>query len=593
MASSTLLLDERFDAEDPRFFDELVASTADKKLASFAERWVRDARPFARRMMLAYVDDGCDREGHRALVKRLFKHAEKEGDDELLGHFLVAFDRLLGRRVETIQKWDWRSRSETTVTRFARDVRGEKVPFYARLPQPERKEPHPYARGVTITKPAVPGFFRFSRATRSYLARRAWRYFRELGERDEARYGKAIRAALALYRDEHLAEPVHLLDAWGLLHALYGGSAVLDFDPRGAKIVPGATLGELGPAPAFPGAWENAFDDILGLLRAEARTVRLFALDRLRALYAKDLAALSPARLGALLDAPDDEARALGAELFEKAEGLERVTVSDWLVLFRHPDPGVLPLVAKAAARALRSDRLALADAITLTCARPLPIAELGLAWLREKLPRERDRAATLRALALVARAENERVRGPAVDLFVAELEREDARLPADLVTALTRDLFDAPHGDARARAAALLERSPRLRDETAIWAALAETPYPDARSFLLRHLAERQKLLLADERRALFASTILAVHGGSRDKRAALRQIAERLVASPAEAKTLLPLAAIALRSVREPERRAAIAAIGRAAFHAPELRAAIARDLPELGISSLGNPE
>jgi hypothetical protein len=40
----------------------------------------------------------------------------------------------------------------------------------------------------------------------------------------------------------------------------------------------------------------------------------------------------------------------------------------------------------------------------------------------------------------------------------------------------------------------------------------------------------------------------------------------------------------AIALRSVREPERRAALAAIGKAAFLQPCLRQPIAKHIPEL---------
>lgn len=45
---------------------------------------------------------------------------------------------------------------------------------------------------------------RFSRRTRTYLCRRAFRYFRALARKDAARYGHAIRAALLLYRDANL-----------------------------------------------------------------------------------------------------------------------------------------------------------------------------------------------------------------------------------------------------------------------------------------------------------------------------------------------------------------------------------------------------
>jgi hypothetical protein len=77
-------------------------------------------------------------------------------------------------------------------------------------------------------------------------------------------------------------------------------------------------------------------------------------------------------------------------------------------------------------------------------------------------------------------------------------------------------------------------------------------------------------------------------VHRGGRAKRGALQQIAERIARRPVEAEALLPLLAVALRSVRAPERRTALAAVARAALREPRLRAAIARALPELEISS-----
>src|SRR5205823_5641693 len=106
---------------------------------------------------------------------------------------------------------------------------------------------------------------RFSRATRRYLARRAFGYFRKTGKSDPARVGRAMRIALPLYRDANLDTPEKLLDAWSLLHALYAWSPVISRDSRGVRVAPGKSLGELAPAPYWPKAFEGR-DDLLAML---------------------------------------------------------------------------------------------------------------------------------------------------------------------------------------------------------------------------------------------------------------------------------------------------------------------------------------
>jgi hypothetical protein len=50
--------------------DELLHCKGPKKLAALADTWLEDERPFARRMLFAYVDDGCDRPEHSAGIAR-------------------------------------------------------------------------------------------------------------------------------------------------------------------------------------------------------------------------------------------------------------------------------------------------------------------------------------------------------------------------------------------------------------------------------------------------------------------------------------------------------------------------------------------
>ena len=75
--SSSLLLDELLDAGDVRVLPELLGSRAQKKLAGVAQKLLTDPRPFAREVLRGYIDDGCDRPGHRVFVKTVFKAAER------------------------------------------------------------------------------------------------------------------------------------------------------------------------------------------------------------------------------------------------------------------------------------------------------------------------------------------------------------------------------------------------------------------------------------------------------------------------------------------------------------------------------------
>src|SRR5688500_2543819 len=101
------MLEEHFESGDERFLEELLNSNAAGTLKYFAPRWFSDGRPFARRMLIRYIDDGCDRPGHRPLVKALFKLAESSADDQLMGHFLVACDRFPTRELIKVIRYDW------------------------------------------------------------------------------------------------------------------------------------------------------------------------------------------------------------------------------------------------------------------------------------------------------------------------------------------------------------------------------------------------------------------------------------------------------------------------------------------------------
>jgi hypothetical protein len=67
-----------------------------------------------------------------------------------------------------------------------------------------------------------------------------------------------------------------------------------------------------------------------------------------------------------------------------------------------------------------------------------------------------------------------------------------------------------------------------------------------------------------------------------------AATQIAEAIERNPERAGTLVPLLAVAIRSIRAPEFRAGLAALVRAATRRPDIGDAMSRVLPEVRLGS-----
>jgi hypothetical protein len=573
-AGSALLVDEYFASGDDRLFDELLACRSEKKFKSFGERWYADSRPWARRTLLRYVDDGCDRPHHRLLVKTLFKKAEAASDDEAMAHFLVAFDRLTRRQLVPQRHWDYQTRTSTTEFVLQQDpsvpskAPREKGPRNARNPQT--------GAAMQIPARALP-MDRFSRRTRRYLARRAFRYFRRAGRKDPARYAAALRVALPLYDDQNLQKPEQLLDAWGLVHALYWSSPVLKRSPHGVRLAAGAKLADLAPAPIFPDVWKDApaFEALSDLAaRARSRTVRRWSIALLKRDHADALRGITFTRLRLLLKSPHEEVQVFAAELLKEKPGLEGLPIDEWLELLKLENPEVLALVCELVEKTVHPDRLTLAQAVSLACAPAAAVAELGLRWARTK---KVDGAAELEATLQLREARAPRVRAQALEWLRELLSRSAYAKPEHV-----RELVDAKHREARSEGLRLMDE--RFKDETTLWAALSESPYDDVRGRLVVRLKEWEKVLDREALLRVWATSLLAIHRGGKAKRQVVKQLAERIVSAPAEAEALLPLLGIALRSVRAPERRGALAALGRAAHRAPQLRAAIASRLPEL---------
>ena len=561
-------MDEYFGEADSRFLQELLSCRADKTLWHFASRWVDDPRPWARTQLLAYVDDGCDRPCHRGLIKQLVRLAEKRNDDELMAHLLVAFDRYIQWGLKTYRRYDWASRSMVTTER---PVRANQEPARYRRPKPYYESYKP-TTGDT-----------FSIYTRQYLQRRALRYFRRIGFSDIERFRNAVFRILPLYQNEHLPSPVQLMAAWGLVHLLYHGSDVIDRRSRGVVVAPDRTLAELEFAPMHEAAYKSdCFDQFLSLAgEARAHVVRTFALTMLRRHYATELERLDIAALRPLLRSQDPDVQTFAAQQLEHVQGLQALPIRDWLELLEMNNDEALPILVQQVEKHVSPDRLDLQQCVSLACAKPASVAALGVQWAKTK---KVDSEAELETALSLREARVESAREEAVTWLLGLIR--DVKLGK---STHLRELIDARYADVRAQALTALVEEERFRtDLLTLWLAMAESPYSDVRSLLLAHLNEVAGSFGKYELRHLWATALLAVHRGGRDKRRVLRQIADRLIEKPAEANAVVPLLGFALRSVREAERRPALAAVARAAFAREVVREAVVRHLPELELGA-----
>src|SRR5262245_39267606 len=164
-------LDELLAAGDPEFLGELDAVLDPKALRRLARRWCADARPEARALLLAYLSRRLH-PFHEPLVVRLFRHAWRVKDDEVMGRFLVLLDCSRSPKGRTI--------GSACVLRLPS---GRRV---LTLGEDQRR--------------AYEAYQVFSLPTRRLLQRRAWSYFDRLGRERPERYVPALAEALKRYR---------------------------------------------------------------------------------------------------------------------------------------------------------------------------------------------------------------------------------------------------------------------------------------------------------------------------------------------------------------------------------------------------------
>jgi hypothetical protein len=597
------LAEELFARGETAFVAELRRIHDAERLGNFAARWLADTRPVARQMLIEYLSLPLNAYRHEALVKRLFKGAEKAGDDELMGVFLVAFDRCLrrDRKDVTRRKWDrfstraaadaqlrqWEDEGYTSGNSY-----GSGQSFYAyaykqekvivawnnKMPRPQNpKKSAPISD--SYRERLERRFILFSLPTRRYLRRRAWRYFRKIGKANLERYRAAALNYLKRYTDRDVDTDIHLLDNWGLVHTLFHGCEALRYPANGWEFEEGKTIADLVPAPRFPAAWTGAPDALFELLtQANCRTVRQWASWMLRTYQANWLSQQPVTTLLDLIDNAEPDVAALGFDILERHADLASVPVETWLARLGGDDLERLQRLSSLLERRLDPGRVALAEAVKLALHRSLPIARLGLTLLRGRAP---VGEADIPALLPLVQAECETLR-PDVVAWLRDTLTHSGPPRAEWVL----EFLDSKHADVRALGWTWLQET-SLRDEPTIWHKLLESPYDDIKGPLVAELAKRSGGADSDTVRLLWASVLLNIHRGGRYKPGVVSQVVTRLTDHPDEANRLLPLLAVAVRSLCGPEFRAGLTGVVSLFECQADLRPALAKQFPELVMS------
>jgi hypothetical protein len=581
---SWLLADELLQRGDPAFVDELRRIHDPDRLGAFAARWYGMAQPDARRLLFDYLDQPLNAFRHEPLVKRLFKLAEQAGDDEVMARFLVAFDRSVRRARRRRRRYDWtlqESWAEESIHVPAASVMPRDRRHFS-YRNPRTGEPIP-----VLTGPSSERLRLFSVHTRYYLRRRAWRYFRKLGKERPERYVRAVVPALKLYTDADVADGLALLDNWGLVHALFHDSPALVARANGWTLAEGHKLGELAPAPMYEPLWQASPLPLIELIKqARCRPVRQWAVQMLRRMHADALGRLPLPDLIALLNHEDADIAALAAAALRNATGLGTLNVEQWLALLGTTNSATIETLCELMVRYLQPGAIDLTQAVKLACSRPVPVARLGLTWLRAKQPATPDEC---RAVLTVAEAEADSVRGELIG-WVRGVLGPSPHFTPDWVL----QLLDSRHADVRAEAWQWFQDEPRAREDVTLWQRLLESPYDDIRLRLVAALDDRvaagAALSVNGARldpelvRFLWASVLLNVYRGGRSKPVVVGQIVRRLHCRPQEAPQLLPVLSVALRSVRGPEWRAGLAGVMQLMERSPQLESTVRAAFPEL---------
>lgn len=574
------MLDECFAAADDRFLNEWIKFSSTAIIVEFMKRWLADERPWARQQMIRYLNLELNFAGHEVFIKRIFRHFEAAGDHEMMGHIMVFLDRLVRRSRVPFYTWNSQTRESLREERLFAQPNRTIVDQTGRTMEYgtgkwKRSIPLPDIRNKPTNR-------LFRHKTRNYLRRRVWRYFRWLSYRKPSEYIASMASALTCYPDEAFHAGENIIDNWSLMHACYFHSDVIRFTAAHTNLAPGQALGSLNASPYRSELWAmpESFEHLLRLLaNAKSALVRVWAMELLQRDHLEANRRIEMSLLIPLMAHQDSRVQQFALEMFRDHQGLGTLTVSTWLELIEKSGPGLLSVICQSMAKHVISERLDNSQLIQLTTAQAVPVAEHGFEMLKT---RHAKQPLTVVELVSLASAKCDALAGPITSVALQSLSRPESYSANTVV-----EFFDSHSMSMRLAAMDWLDspESPGHNDAV-LWAKLIETPFEDLRLRLVQTLHRRTTLPGTDVRSLthIWSCVILGVHRGGRAKLQAIPQIQEAILRNPQQAETLLPVLAVAVRSLRAPERRAALAAVATLKVRVPELQTSIHKVLAGL---------
>ena len=318
-------------------------------LKRLGELWIADRRSEVRQLLVGYLRAPLNSPGHEVLIRTLLRQAEQQQDDQVMGLLLVAFDRTIRR---TCLPVDSGPGDVAAAAGERPDRQGSAACFRLRTPADTtllRLTAVPAIEGEltvrietseTNRSEGRSGRFLFSVATRRFLQRRLWRYFRRLATVDSVRYLDAVCHLLLEYSDTDTPDGTGLLDCHGLIHVLFGESEVLQATKSGWQLSPERRLAELRATPPYRALWAGGPERLWKLAgNANSRVIRQWAIQLLQVDHEDYLRTVACSEVLQLLVVDDVSCRRWALQLMAFGQRWPQLSAVQWRELLVRLSP--------------------------------------------------------------------------------------------------------------------------------------------------------------------------------------------------------------------------------------------------------------